>query len=477
MQAIPPPPAAGLPVLPLLQCPPQPPPAPCPRQLLGVFLQLLPLADLLNSHSLSGKRFYQRLFCPVVTLWYFIFQRLQADHSLDNVLGDAHGGGADALRPLLSKNLRSTATASFSNARKRLPLAFLFDALALQARRILALDPGASWRGLAVSLLDGSTLRLRSLGDIPDHFPPQGNQYKIPAYWCLARVVVDMCAFTGAVMDCRIGASTSSEQELACEIILGKSPGAHLGIGDRNFGVFRIAQAALRSGSHVLLRMTRPRALKLLGRPLTPGDHPVCWEHSRDDQLQPGLSADPIPGRLLVLQLQRKGFRTRQLFLFTTLAQAQLYPAAELGQLYALRWHVELNLRYLKTQMHMQQLECKSAEMARKEWVAGLLAYNLIRASMLCAALRAQVATLSLCFSSSRRHLLGWLARWSRDLKDWGSHWDKILDLIARSRLPKRSKPRPPEPRAQRHLRHAFPPLVGSRADAKNKLIDLNHEC
>ncbi|MEI8386131.1 MAG: hypothetical protein WCG76_00910 [Verrucomicrobiota bacterium] len=54
---------------------------------------------------------------------------------------------------------------------------------------------------------------------------------------------------------------------------------------------------------------------------------------------------------------------------------------------------------------------------------------------------------------------------------------DKVLDLIARARLPKRSKPRPAEPRAQRHLRQSFPPLIGSRAEAKKQLIAQNHEC
>lgn len=447
-------------------------PAPCPRQLLRVFLQLLPMADLLKLPSLSGKRFYQRIFCPVVTLWYFIFQRIQPDHSLDCVLSDAHAGGADALRPHLSEKLNSTATASYSDARKRLPLAFLRDALALQAPRILALDPAASWRGFAVGLLDGTTLRLRSLGDIPKRFPPHYNQHNTPAYWCLPRVMISICAFTGTVLDCILARSTSSEQEMASRMILRQRqrPGAHLWVGDRNFGVFRIAQAAIRTGSHVLLRMTRARALKLLGGPLVPGDHPVLWSHSRLDKLQSGLPADPIPGRLLALQIQRDGFRTQELYLFTTLTQAELYPPLELGSLYARRWHVELNLRYIKAQMNMEQLECKSAEMAAKEWFAGLLAYNLIRASMLCAALRANVPVLRLCFSSSRRHLVNWLALWSRNLKNGSAHWEKLLDLIARCRLPNRSKPRPHEPRAQRHPRPAFPPLVGSRSDAREKL-------
>lgn len=464
--------------LPRLQTPSQSAPsARCPRELLRVFLQLLPLADLLELPSLAGKRFYKRLFCPVVTLWYFIFQRLQSDHSLDNVLCDAHNGGADALRSQLSKKLRSTATTSFSNARKRLPLAFLSDVLKLQARRITDLDPNALWRGFLVGLLDGTTLRLRSLGDIPKHFPPHGNQSKTPAYWCLMRVVVNFCAFTGAAMDCRLAPSTSSEQELACQIILAQSSGPRLFIGDRNFGVFRIAQTALRSGSHALVRMTEGRARKLLKRPLSLGEHVVRWAHSRHDKLQPGLSADPIPGRLLVVKLQRNGFRTQRLFLFTTLAQTELYPALELAQLYAVRWHIELNLRYLKTQMHMVQLECKSAEMAKKEWLAGLLAYNLVRASMLCAALRAGVSALSLSFSSSCRHLLNWLARWSHNLAHRACDWEKLLVLIARSRLPKRSKPRPAEPRVQRHLRQSFPPLIGSRADARKTFITSNLEC
>ena len=464
--------------LPRLQTPCQSaPPARCPRELLGVFLQLLPFAELLDLPSLAGKRFYKRLFCPGVTLWYFIFQRLQPDHSLDNVLCDAHNGGADALRPDLSKKLLSTATASFSNARKRLPLAFLFDVLKLQAQRITALDPDAVWRGLLVGLLDGTTVRLRSLGDIPKHFPPHGNQSKTPAYWCLMRAVVDFCAFTGASMDCRLGPSTSSEQELACEIILAQTSGSRLFIGDRNFGVFRIAQTALRSGSHALVRMTAGRARKLLNRPLSLGEHAVSWAHSRQDKLQPDLCADPIPGRLLVAKLQRNGFRTQRLFLFTTLTQTELYPPLELAGLYAVRWNIELNLRYLKTQMHMVQLECKSAEMAKKEWLAGLLGYNLVRASMLCAALRARVPALLLSFSSSCRHLLNWLARWSQNLVHRAGDWEKLLDLIARARLPKRSKPRPAEPRAQRHLRQSFPPLIGSRAEAKKQLIAQNHEC
>jgi hypothetical protein len=431
---------------------------------------LLPLPELWKLPSLQGKGFYKRLFCPIVTLWYLIFQRLASDPSLDNVLCDAQAGGADALREDLSKKLRSTATTSYSDARQRLPLPFLLESLVLQARQILTLDPSTRWRGLLVHLLDGSTIRMRPYGDIPEHFPAHGNQSKRPAYWCLMRTVVSFCALSGAVLDWAMAALHVSEQVLACQIILRQTFGSRLFIGDRNFGVFRIVQAAVANASHVLLRMTESRARKLLGRPLVAGDHALRWSPTRHDQLDPGCSREPVEGRLLVATIERKGFRTQQIYLFTTLPQGADYAAHELVALYGVRWHVELNLRYLKTQMRLVQLECKSAEMARKEWVAGLLAYNLIRAAMLCAALhRAETTPLVLSFSTSRRHLKNWLLRWSRGTPDWAEHWERLLKLIARARLPKRRKARPAEPLAKRHVRESFPPLVGSRHQARRE--------
>ena len=120
--------------------------------------------------------------------------------------------------------------------------------------------------------------------------------------------------------------------------------------------------------------------------------------------------------------------------------------------------------------MRLVQLECKSAAMAEKEWVAGLLAYNLIRAVMLCAALEAGLTPLQLSFSAARRHLRYWLEDFGRGQILSLRRWKKLLVLVGKSRLPHRLLPRPSEPRAQRHLRQAFPPLYGSRAKARRQL-------
>jgi hypothetical protein len=445
-------------------------PALSARQLLEFFLHLLPRRELWKLPSLKTKRFYERLFTPIVTLWYLIFQRLASDHTLEAVVADAQAGGADSLRKSLSKKLLSTATVSFSNARQRLPLAFLTEALALQAGKILGLNPKARWRGLLVSLLDGSTVRMRPCGDIPKRFPPHPNQAKIPAYWCLMRVVVCFCVHTGAALNCALGNTSLSEQVLACQIILCRALSPCLFIGDRNFGVFRIVQAARSAGAQVLLRMTRSRARKLLGRSLCLGQYPVGWSPTRHDQLQPGCSKDPVHGQLLVVRIKRKGFRTQTLYLFTTLPKSAHYPVEELVHLYGLRWHIELNLRYLKAQMRLVQLECKSADMAQKEWLAGLMAYNLIRAAMLCAAVQGGICALALSFSSSRRHLIHWLTQFGRSRRNCEQRWEKMLRLLSRARLPQRRKCRPAEPRAQRHIRQPYPPLVGSRREARQQL-------
>ena len=453
------------------QCPaPAGQPAFSSRQLLELFRGLLPRRELLRLPSLKSKRFYERLFTPLVTLWYLIFQRLAFDHTLEGVVADAQAGGADSLCKRLSKKLLSTATVSYSNARQRLPLAFLTEALALQAAKILGLNPKARWRGLLVSLLDGSTVRMRPCGDIPKKFPPHRNQAKTPAYWCLMRVVVCFCAYTGAALHCALGNTGLSEQVLACQIILCQRLSACLFIGDRNFGVFRIVQAARAAGARVLLRMTQSRARKLLGRSLGLGQHAVRWSPTRHDQLQPNCSKDPVDGQLLVARIKRNGFRTQTLYLFTTLPQSAQYPMEELVNLYGLRWHIELNLRYLKAQMRLVQLECKSADMAQKEWLAGLMAYNLIRAAMLCAALHEGISALALSFSLSRRHLENWLAHLGQSRRESGQRWDKMLRLIGRARLPQRRACRPAEPRAQRHLRQPYPPLFGSRRKARQQL-------
>ncbi len=393
--------------------------------MLRFFLLLLPHRALRQLPALQQLTFYERLFTPLVTLWYLLFQWLNHDHSLDAVLSDARAGGADRLNPKLSRTLRSPSTGPYSDARRRLPEQFLAEALRLQGQRITQQSPATLWKEFVLALLDGSTVRLRPHEDIPKEFPPHANQHQNKTYWCLMRVAVSFCALSGAALDCALGSTHLSEQALGCEIIL-RALGKCLFVGDRNFGVFRIVQAARHAQHQVLVRMTDVRASKLLGGSLRGGDFNVGWQPTGHDQLQPECSTVPVKGRLIIVRLRRRGFRPQWLCLFTTLADQQ--------------WH------------------------------ACLLAYNLIRAAMLCAALGRHISPLNLSFSASRRRLESWLRDLGRSRADVLFSWQRTLTEIAHCLLPKRNAARPNEPRAKRYVRESFPPLVGSRTAARKKL-------
>ncbi len=445
-------------------------------QLLRQFQKLLPVRLLASWLALSTHTFYQRAFTPAITLWYYVFQWLSDNHTLTHVLEDALAGGADHLSPPrkpLSAQLRSQATTSLSDARQRLPLDLFHKTLHHTARQIGSDLQAPRWWELQVALLDGSTLRLRPWGDIPKHFPPHrpGNCRK-PPYWCVARVVACFALASGALLDSAIGSLHDSEQVLSARLLRGLWRGWLL-VADRNFGVYSVARAATAAGAHLLARLTQSRAAKLArtaGLRLRPGlDAPLRWSPSSQDQCPEGLEPQPLQGRLIGLSIRRPGFRPVTLYLFTTLIDSELYPAQTLAQLYGQRWQVEVDLRYVKTQMGLGFLECHSAQMVRKQWLAGLIAYNLIRWTMASAAALAQVPVQILSFSRARELLLGWCVRWACR-KPTIRSWKLLLSRVARARLPKRRKPRPSEPRAIRAFRMHFADLKGSRAQAREKL-------
>lgn len=418
---------------------------------------------------------YERLWTPLLTLWYLIWQWIQPDHTLQKVVTDARRGGADRLCPQgksLSRGLHSAATTGYSNARQRLPLQWVRQCFGKLAAALL---PTGNWRSqqLPIELLDGSTKRLRPHSDIPCEFPPHPTRAKHP-YWCVARVVVSFCAATGIASAALISSIQLSEQALAVELLLEGAKRA-LYIGDRNFGVWRVVRAAVQGGGHALVRLTQVRARRLLGTKRLPAflDQAVVWSPTSHDQVDTGLRKEPVTGRLIIIKAARRGYRSQPLYLFTTLTDVQAYPPQRLLELYGWRWQVELNYRTVKSTMQMDQSEAKSADMVRKEFYAGLMAYNLVRGLMAAAAEQSGCPPLKLSFTKVHGLLasvltelfMTWLSApaGSRRLQ-----W--LLTEASAAKLPRRRKPRPNEPRAQHYPPQVFPKIKGSREEARQAL-------
>ena len=445
------------------------------EQLLQLFQQLLALQTLEVTPEALGRRFYRRAWCPRLTLWYLIWQRLAPTHTLQAVVNDARRGGADALRPggqSLSTQLRSQATAAYAKARGRLPLAWVQACFLRLAQALATEGKMPPPDHLPVRLLDGSTVRLRPLGKLPQTFPPHRTRRK-KSYWCVARVVVSFCAETGVAVGALLSSLHVSEQALAVQLLLQAAARA-LYVGDRNFGVWRVVRASVQAGGHSLVRLTGQRARCLAaGRRLRPGlELAVQWAPSARDQVDEGLRKEAVSGRLVVARVQRRGFRSQLLLLFTTLPAAD-YALPQLLELYGRRWQVELHFRTLKATLGLAQLEVKSADLAHKEFYAGLMAYNLVRGLLRLAAQAAGGSAATLSFAAARTQLvsvlgtlwLGWMPAQRR-----GEQLDWLCQEVARARLPRRRQARPPQPRAQWYEPQVFPPMRGTRPQMLQRL-------
>lgn len=457
--------------------PTQPKVQPSAPELLPVFQRLLPAQVIRELVQASGKRFYERLFPPLIVVWGFIYQRLHDDHTCDAVVSHISSGAVDHLddrhgKPL-SQRIKSESTAAYCKGRQRLPLSVLQGALRYTAQVIPQwLDADGRWLGHPVGLFDGTTFLLRPEPELVQHYGRHKSRHG-ETYWVLVRAVVAFCLFTGAVLGVAEGSMHSSEQTLAA-LLLAQALEGSVYVGDRNFGVFSVAQAARHYGIWVLLRLTRLRAPAVAGRKLRPGeDIRVAWKPSSRDQLHPNMSAAPIEGRLIYVRLERPGFRPVHLYLFTTLLDAELYTVEKLVELYGLRWHAELNLRYVKDTLDMALLSGKSVDMVRKELHASLLAYNLIRGYMALAAQRANLSPLLLSFTRCWRRVWSMLLclRSTDSAQHVAQVAQRLLDRLARCKLPKRPRFRI-EPRAVRRRPAVYPTLKGSRAEARQRLLE-----
>jgi hypothetical protein len=237
------------------------------------------------------------------------------------------------------------------------------------------------------------------------------------------------------------GDQAVSEQELL-ERAVKRLPPSAVVMGDRNFGIFSMAYAAIQSHHPVLLRLTQVRARKLYGGPISrPGDYSVCWKASPWDgrRNRPWPADASLQGRLIAWRVGR-GKSKQWLYLFTDLD----LPAEQILELYGHRVNIETDLRSLKRTVRLHQIAVTTAALLEKELYIAVSAYNLVRAVMCLAARRASLSPRQLSFSSVLDVVnAAWprlLAAQSRE--EHHAEFDRVLHYAASYKLPKRKKRR-----------------------------------
>ena len=118
------------------------------------------------------------------------------------------------------------------------------------------------------------------------------------------------------------------------------------------------------------------------------------------------LSNEVLTLRQISFRVYRKGFRVQWAWIITTLLDPEKYPAQELIELYSQRWQVEVYFRDLKKTLGIGMISARTATGVRKEILAFVLLYNLVRRVMQQAAIAQGVSADRVSFIDALRWLL-----------------------------------------------------------------------
>jgi Transposase DDE domain len=425
-------------------------------------------------HGLCRNRnrsFRDRIFTPAITLWTFLSQVLDPDHSCRQAV-------ARLLAYRTARGLKpcSPDTGAYCRARGRLPESLLQE-LTRSTGRQLPEQAAWLWKGRSVKVVDGTGL---SMPDTPKNnvaFPkskifPPGPGVGFP----MMRLVVLFSLAVGTVLEAAMGPAKgkgSGELSLFRQFRKRLQRGDVL-LGDRMYATYWDVAWALAHGVDVVLRQNACR-VPVSFRGYNANNRRVCWFKPTQPGWMGRHEYQRMP-RLLRLRavrvlVPRIGFRTRRLVLITTLMDAQEVTGADLGDLYRRRWQAELNLRSLKQTLQMDILRGQTPDVVHKEVWAHLLVYNVVRIVMAQAAQAESLQPEQLSFKGALQTINSFLPnmRSAKTLAEKQVVWEVVLWAVSQHRVANRSNRF--EPRAVKRRPKPFPHLRIPRDEARKRML------
>ena len=427
------------------------------------YFNVLTSVEMLETTERLMPEHRERLYPPTVALSMFMRQVLDADHSCQKAVnGWAGQRVADGLKPM------SVRTGGYCKARQRLPLEMLSGLCQETGRQLHALaDPRWRWRKRRVKLVDGTGISMPDTEENQARYPQSSTQTEGVGF-PLARVVAVICLGTGAVIDAAIGPHSgkgNSELGLLRQLQAAFCPGDVM-LADALYCSYFVIAAMRAARVDVLFEQNGARNTDFRrGKSLGARDHLVSWRKpARPEWMTPAQYAG-FPDELTVREV-KAGHQV----LVTTMLNHRAVSRDDLSELYAGRWHVELDLRNLKTTMGMETLHCQTPLMNEKELWVYLLAYNVIRLLMAQAACNAGVEPRSLSFKHTVQLWAAWNNRGMSATADAGC----LFTLIAQSKVGHR--PGRIEPRMRKRRPKPYPWLKESRAKARRRVEIHGHQ-
>lgn len=238
---------------------------------------------------------------------------------------------------------------------------------------------------------------------------PQQRSQKPGLGFPISRIVGITCLSSGMVINAAMGpykGKGGSEHALFRTLLPDLEQGDIL-LGDALYGSYYVLAECLERGIDVVFQQNggRKRTTDFRrGKHLGSKDHLI---RIKKPVQRPGwMSAEHF--RNLPAEIVIREVALESKVLITTLNDATQVPREALKALYRSRWHVELDIRNIKTTLGMETLTCKTPEMAEKEMWVYLLAYNLIRILMAESAALSDVLPRALSFKHALQIWNAW---------------------------------------------------------------------
>jgi hypothetical protein len=336
---------------------------------------------------------------------------------------------------------------------------------------------GQLWLGRRIKVFDGTCVNLADTRANQARYP-QSRDQKPGCGFPLMRIMGLFCLVSGALLGYVTGHYYQSELALVSGLFEFFQRGDLL-VSDRHFGCYRILALGLHHHVDLICRLHASRKIR---RPKKKkGQQVLDWTMSwtRPNAVPPGMTgklwsklSELLTVRLVSFEISSPGFRSSRITLVTTLLDQGKYPAELIAQLYGRRWRVELCFRELKTTLGMEFLPNQTPDMAERELLMHLLAYQSVRALMQQAALQGQVSLERISFKGSLDAALAFsfALTGAKNQQMRRALFALLLEILATDLVPDRPGRR--EPRAIKRRLKRFPRLNCHRKD----FCDIPHE-
>lgn len=360
------------------------------REIKGDLQAIVGPALILKLCAATGHAWRDRMLGPVQTVYFFIAQILHGNVSCAHVrqLGEF-----------------TFTRSAYCEARRRLPVDVLRRLLRFTGQRVGArVDSLGRWRGHRVLSVDGSSFSMADTRSLRARFrwAPSRLGFEFP----VSKFVAMFDLITGALLDMAPASMRDHELSIVQRLHDLLRPNDVV-VADRLYGTYGYLAQLQSRHVHAVMRLAA-RSRRVDFRPHRRHARFKHWKGpqsiwvrrlGRQDQIVEWIKPaeapswlprevwETLPDRLRVRELRyrvtRRGYRSREVTLVTTLLDSAAHPKQAVAELYGRRWTVETNLRHLKSTMKMDVLRCQSVDGIHRELAVFGIVYNAIRLVMI----------------------------------------------------------------------------------------------